>query len=296
MQIYFGLIVCFSQALLTSLVISQEPDRIWLEPKRPTSFESDWNARGVQKVTAKIIEFDGTKISYVVTGDEAETVASSARVLWIERGDVDDLEAEAIQFFADGQYSESLTKLPIILKQRPPVWRQQWLTMMAANAAWKSRRSKIALELVSQLDRRPLPLMTISWLPIAWKNGTQPSDAIAQAKQRLEDPSLAVQLVAASWLLSSANRSEAIDTLKTLQRGPKPNIAALAEALLWRSATPPQVTQQYKSWQKKIDGMPMVLQTGPTITLIDKLRSAGLSDAADPLQWSLELTPIHPVN
>ena len=48
---------------------------------------------------------------------------------------------------------ESLTKLPDVLKERPPVWRQQWITMLASVAAWKSGRSKICLELVSQLDR-----------------------------------------------------------------------------------------------------------------------------------------------
>ena len=31
-----------------------------------------------------------------------------------------------------------------------------------------------------------------------------------------------------------------------------------------------------------------------TETLIDKLRSAGQADEADRLQWSLDLTPIHP--
>lgn len=49
-----------------------------------------------------------------------------------------------------------------------------------------------------------------------------------------------------------------------------------------------------ESWQSKVDALPMVLQIGPMGTLIEKLRSAGQSDAAERLQWSLDLTPIHP--
>ena len=72
------------------------------------------------------------------------------------------LEASALETFAEGDYSASLLKLPDILAAKPPVWRQQWITMIAAVAAWKSGRSELSLELVSQLDRRPLPPIAIA--------------------------------------------------------------------------------------------------------------------------------------
>ena len=169
----------------------------------------------------------------------SQTIVAASRVLWIEPETVSALESEMIALFAAEKHAEALARLPAVLQQRPPVWRQQWITMLAAVAAWKSGRSKIALELVSQLDRRPLPPIAIAWLPIAWQNGVQPADAVAIAKARISDPSPAVQLVAASWLLSSPDRSQASTVLQRLQTEPRVEISRLAEILQWRTATPP---------------------------------------------------------
>jgi hypothetical protein len=269
-------------------------DRVWLEPPRPTSTQSDWYPRAIEKLSGKVIDFDAKQLRFLRSGDEAETVIAARRVLWIDSENASDLEAEAIEHFVKKRYRESLSKLPGILQQRPPVWRQQWITMLAANAAWKSGRGKISLELVSQLDRRPLPPIAVAWLPVAWRGGVQPPDALSEAKNRLSDPSPAVRLVAASWLLSSPDRNQAASVLKQLQTDDRPQIAQLAEVLLWRMATPPTVIQSVASWRTKIDALPMVLQVGPTKTMIDKLRSAGQSELANRLQWSLDLTPIHP--
>ena len=289
-------LVLFSMStLLCGDVDAQDDvDRIWLEPKRATSTESTWYPRAIEKRSGRIVDLDAKQLRLVVAGDEAETILAASRVLWIEPAGISDLQAETLQLYADEKYFESLSRLPNVLKQRPPVWRQQWITMLAANSAWKSRRSKIALELVGQLDRRPLPLMTLGLLPIQWKNGAPRADADTEANKRLSDSSPAVQLVAASWLLSSPTRSQAISTLQSLKAGPRTEIASLAEVLLWRTATPPQVKQLYREWQKKVDALPMALQTGPMRTLVDKLQSAGLDDEAKHLQWSLELTPIQP--
>jgi hypothetical protein len=285
--------VCFVLILICD---ARAADRVWLEPPRPTSSQSDWYPRAIKTLTGKVIDLDAKQLRFLVSGDEAETVIAAIRVLWIEPEHVADLEAEMIQQFVDGRYAESLSKLPSVLQRqpRPPVWRQQWITMLGAAAAWKSGRSKIALELVSQLDRRPLPPMSLAWLPVAWKNGVQRADAVTAAKARLSDPSPAVQLVAASWLLSSPDRNQASTVLRRLQSHDRAEIAFLAQILLWRTATPPQVIQSSREWQAKLEALPLVLQTGPTKTLIDKLRTAGQSDAANRLQWSLELTPIHP--
>ena len=61
-----------------------------------------------------------------------------------------------------------------------------------------------------------MPPVAIAWLPVAWQDGRQPADASAAAKARLSDPSVAVQLAAASWLLSSPERSEATAVLRQL--------------------------------------------------------------------------------
>ncbi|MFK8113568.1 MAG: hypothetical protein AB8B91_15310 [Rubripirellula sp.] len=276
-----GLLILFARP-----ASGQQLDRVWLEPPRPTSTESDWYPRPIESLEGQIVDFDARQLRMIVKGDEAETQVAARRVLQIEPGKVSQLESEAVRLFDAGEYGQSLGKLPAVLKQRPPVWRQQWLTMMAATAAWKSGRSKIALELVTQLDQRPLPPLVLAHLPIAWKNDRPNPDAISAAKTRLPESSAATQLVAASWLLSSPDRKNALTVLQQLKTAERKDIAALAEVLLWRAATPPQVNEASGAWEKRIDHLPMVLQAGPIETLVDKLQAAGQSKRAKFLQMT----------
>ena len=135
--------------------------------------------------------------------------------------------------------------------------------------------------------------MVLAWLPIAWRNGAQPGVAITIAKQRLQDSSSAVRLVAASWLLSSPDRGQGVAIINELKQDPRVEIAQLAEILSWRTATPPQVGQSSRTWEKRIEALPMALQTGPSRLLANKLQASGQEDAAKRLQWSLDLTPVY---
>ena len=269
-----------------------QADRIWIEPQRPTQAESDWYPRAIRHQLGKIISLDRDQLRWVVQGDEVETRIAASRVLWIEPGGTSENETDALRQFAKGDYAESLRPLLDVLAERPPVWRQQWISMLAAYGAWRSSRPAISLELVEQLDNRPLAPITLAWLPVAWRGGAQEPSAIQAASSRLADSSPAVRLVAASWLLSSPERARATTVVKQLtQDKERPWIARLAEILLWRVATPPQVSESRSEWLQKLDSLPMVLQVGPTITLIEKLRSAGQGDLAKRLELSLQLTP-----
>ena len=269
-------------------------DQVWIEPQRPTSTQSDWYPRAIEIHSGNVLRFDNEQLRFQPTGDAEEMVIAASRVLWIEPAEVSDLEAESLRLFASGEYSSSLQKLPEILAAKPPVWRQQWITMTAAVAAWKTGRAEIALELVGQLDRRPLPPIAIAWLPIAWTNRSLPANVVNAANDRLADPSPVVQLVAASWLLSSPQRNQAIAILKQLESQDRKEIVRLARILSWRAASPPEVLESSSGWEAAIDSLPMVWQTGPLTLMIDKLRSANQIEAANRLRWSLELTPIHP--
>ncbi len=267
-------------------------DRIWIDPQRPTKTESDWYPRAIRQQLGTIISLDRDHLRLIFQGDEAESRIAASRVLWIEPGASSEKESAALRQFAKGDYAQSLKPLLDVLDERPPVWRQQWISMLAAYAAWQSSRAAISLELVEQLDQRPLAPLTLAWLPIAWRGGAREPAAIEAATARLADPSPAVQLVAASWLLSSPERSRAAAVLQQLStRNERPWIARLAETLLWRVATPPQVNQSRGDWQQKLNALPMVLQVGPTITLMEKLRSAGQTESARQLELSLKLTP-----
>ena len=108
----------------------------------------------------------------------------SSRVLWIEWDDQSDLDKQLCSAFTNGRDQEVLAGLSEVLNQRPPVWRQQWLTMLGTVSAWRTHRGRISLELVSQLDKRPLPLMTVAWLPISWTNRVEPDIVVRDIELR----------------------------------------------------------------------------------------------------------------
>jgi len=286
--------VCLAFVMLTALRGGSRADQFWIEPQRANSTQSDWYARGIERRTGSVVRFDSDRFQYQPSGSDDEVLIASARVIWIDPQPITESEREAMRYLADGDYSASLQKLPEILRAKPPVWRQQWITMTAAVAAWKSGRPDISLELVSQLDQRPLPPIAIAWLPIAWTNRPQDANVIRAATSRLADASPAARLVSASWLLSSPKRSDAMLALKQLEAQDRKGIAKLARILSWRAATPPEVLQSHKQWESAIDSLPMVWQTGPLTLLVDKLQAANQNEAANRLRWSLELTPIQP--
>jgi len=270
-------------------------DRIWLEPAPTTVVQGDWFPRNIEIVSGRVVALDSKQFRVIPQGQTAETATSAARVLWIEPDQVSDLEREMVNLFKQGKYAQSLSILPDALKGRPAVWRQQWLTMLSANSAWKSGRASIALELVGQLDRRPLPAMVLAWLPIAWENGAQSAAVVRAAKERVQDSSAAVRLVAASWLLSSTDRNQALQIINELVKdsGTSKEISQLARILSWRVTPPPQVAALRKTWEKQIDALPMAVQTGPTRLLMNKLQASGQAEEAKRLQLSLDLTPIY---
>ncbi|MEM8665921.1 MAG: hypothetical protein AAGG48_00290 [Planctomycetota bacterium] len=270
-------------------------DRVWLQPRLSTSNDvsDSWFAPGIQTIVGKVNRYDAQVLEIERIDSTDLTQISPDRVIWIQSAGFKQLEQPMVDLYAAGDYATSLTKLRAILEQRPAVWRQQWITMLAANAALRSGRSEIAINLVSQLDRRPLPPVVIAWLPIAWKRGVSASGVVEQAAPRLTDSSEAVRLVAASWLISSAKRNDAITVLKQLRQSERREIALLAEALLWRTASPPDVKRSAEQWEKRLSAMPLVLQPGPTQTLADQFQAVGLSADAERLRWSMELTPIH---
>lgn len=273
-------------------------DEIWIAPSRRASKTSSWYPAAIESLRGRVTGLDAKQLTLAVANQEGNTTIAADRVVWIQPSAMSDSQSAMTQAFDEGRFRQSLAFLPEVLKSRPPIWRQQWLTMLAASAAKRSGRPKIALELVSQLDRRPLPPMVIAWLPIDWIPAGRAVKSTSNVRQqvasdRIGDDSALVRLVAASWLLGTAKRSVAIVQLKSLTRlDQRPTVAKLAQVLLWTTMSPPDVIQSESKWQSQLESLPMVLQVGPTLALQHKFQTSGLTESANRLRWSSELTPI----
>ena len=287
LAIFFPIIVLFSGALNVGFAST-----IWLAPSPSENRDSNWYPAAIQKQQGQVVQFDRDVIVITDPKTSRSRRLASSRVLWIESDDQTDREKKIRSFFEEQRDTDVLSGLSDVLKERPPVWRQQWLTMVAAVSAWRTKRGKVALELISQLDQRPLPLMILAWLPIAWTNQITAEPLVADALARLSDPSPIVQLIASSWLLSSVHRNVASEKIKELITSERTEVAQLASALLWRVATPEQVKKSAEDWRDEIDRMPLMLQGGPLVLLKSKLQSSGEATAAEHLQWSIDVAPL----
>ena len=267
-------------------------DTIWLAPNDSTTQVQNWYVKSVEKLRGEVKQFDDKAIIIIEESSSREVRHVSSRVLWIEWDDQSDLDKQLCSAFANGRDQEVLAGLSEVLNQRPPVWRQQWLTMLGTVSAWRTHRGRISLELVSQLDKRPLPLMTVAWLPISWTNRVETDVVVRDAVDRIDDPSDLVRLAASSWLLTSAHRKLAIETLERLMQSERKEVALLAETLSWRIKSPIEAKQSVKQWKEFVANLPLVLQTGPIILLRDKLESAGDESTAKLLEWSLDVSPL----
>ncbi|MEC8474343.1 MAG: hypothetical protein VXZ38_06835 [Planctomycetota bacterium] len=287
LAIFFPIIVLFSGALNAGFAST-----IWLAPSPSEPRDTSWYPAEIQKQQGQVVQFDQDAIVIIDPKTSRSRRFASSRVLWIEADDQTDREKKIRSLFEERRDSDVLSGLSDVLNERPPVWRQQWLTMVAAVSAWRTKRGNVALELINQLDQRPLPLMTLAWLPIAWTNQVTVEPLVADALDRLSDSSPMVQLIASSWLLSSVHRNVASEKIKELITSERKEVAQLASALLWRVATPEQVKKSAGDWRKEIERMPLMLQSGPLVLLKSKLESSGEATAAEHLQWSIDVAPL----
>lgn len=300
--------ICVSVALALSIsapvasrVAAQSPPhRVRLAPPIDTkSTPSErWYPRPLSTLIGTVETFDADQLSIHLDEQPLPTRVASERVLEIELVQTPDDQAAAIAAF---QQADHGTALPALIRSisehdassRPPVWRQQWLSMVASQAAMRSGRGDIAIELVSQLDARPLPALIIGLLPIDWTGEFASNPALVDvAAKRAASDSLAVKLVAASWLLRSPQyRPAAESALKRLAaQSDRPWIAALAGQLVWRTKPPPEIESKLKQWESEIDQLPMALQTGPMVCLLHVVRKSGLTDATKKWELAIELS------
>jgi hypothetical protein len=279
--------------------VQSQPDRVRLAPgiesKSPS--KQRWYPRPVTTQIGKVVQLDANQLSIILAGQVTPTRFASERVLGIELSTIPEDQAAAIESFNQGNFTAALPGLIRSISERdrsdrPPVWRQQWLSMLAAQAAMRSGRGDVALELVAKLDARPLSAMILGILPIDW-TGTlvTDNDMFDSAVRRAKSDSLAVKLVAASWLLRSPTyRSAAESAIRRLAaQQDRKRISSLAAQLVWRTKTPPELQAQLAQWEDQIDELPMALQTGPMVSLRHHAQRAGIKDAARKWELAIEL-------
>tara|TARA_R110002049_G_scaffold4601_5_gene32384 strand:+ start:538120 stop:538989 length:870 start_codon:yes stop_codon:yes gene_type:complete len=267
-------------------------DTVWLQPTRSTAEQRSWYPGAITQLKGEIHHFDAKALRITTLDESTETAVASHRVLWIELGTMSDNEAAVTGLLDRRERLDSLRPLEAALRDDLPRWRKQWLMLRTANSMWQVSRSPLALSLCRVADPPPLFL---AWFPVAWTRLDPEPRATDLNQQKLGTMTAEMQLVSISWQLRSLGGERALAMIDRLtQDASSVEVKQLAEVLRWRLATPREVIANADKWQAHVDALPMVLQVGPTLTLIEKFEAAGLADRAERLKLSLKLTPPFP--
>ncbi len=271
-------------------------DRIWIEPAATTNAKSPFLPRAISQVVGAVETFDDETLVYVVGGETALPL-SSARVVWVEPAFDDATTTDALALYRKGEYQVAIAPLLQVISQGPPVWQAQWLSMHLWNAAYQCQKYAAVLELVNQIDNRPVPLLVLGGLPLRWTNEAASPAAIEAAVKCLSqnDRSDATRLVAASWLIGQNDDRQAVETLELLSKqSERPAISQLAAVLLWRKTPPPAIRDKSRDWELRLGRLPLTLYAGPAVLAAQTWEAIGDDDRSIECLLSVALTPPRP--
>lgn len=282
----------FVVGLASAAATAAASDRIRYTPEQtrqtgPLNVPSEeWIPQPLVTVIGTIESFNGQWLEILPDGTEEPLRLPSDRLLLVDPGWQDADAVAGVEAYRQADYKEAIPRLLEAVKRRPDAWRQQWLSVRMAVAAFEVNRYPAVLELVAQLDRSELPAVMVGQLPIQWHTPSRNPQLVAAAKSKLTAPEPLVRLIAASMLLGGADSTTAEATLKELsQDGTHPLLARLADALLWRQTPPPETKEEFPRWKQKLERLPIAVRWGPMMVAADRLQAAGEKEQA--LEWWL---------
>lgn len=283
------LIVCSGPSDGRRTLQAAAPDRIGYTPARlgtRSTPDLPWIPQPLITAVGTIERFDQQRLTLRPVDGEAVVELAADQLLWIEPGWDDPDAVAGMAAYRAGDYAEAIPRLLAALKQRPAVWRQQWLSVRMAIAAFEAGRYPAVLELTAQLDRIGLPAVMVGQLPFAWHGPARDPQRAAAARGQLTAAEPLVQLMAASYLLGGSEGAAADATLARLsQEGERPLVARMADALRWRQSPPAQTRARFPQWQEKLGRLPIAVRWGPMMVIADRWQAAAEPEKA--LEWWL---------
>ena len=124
-----------------------------------------------------------------------------------------------------------------------------------------------ACQLYLQLLAKDPETRFAEFIPVAWESGMVDGQFAESAKRWMNANDPMAQILGASWLFGTSDRSAAIAKLKELSRDIRPTVAHLASAQVWRSEMLSADTAQVDRWALQVKRMPKSLQAGPLLML-----------------------------
>jgi tetratricopeptide (TPR) repeat protein len=216
--------------------------------------------------TGTIVDYSGAGIRLELASGRQEQIRPD-QIVSVETTKVKHHDT-ADRFFGEGNYRDALAAYRSAVEADKRAWMRRDILAQMVVCYQRLDRIAEAGQTFSIIVRSDPQTQHFSVIPLSWKPQQPSPDVERQAKGWLADEDQpAMALLGASWLLNSAERGAAEDTLRTLSTGKDANVAMLAEAQRWRMQIVTATPEDTLVWKGRIEQFPEMLKAGPYLIL-----------------------------
>ncbi len=274
-------------------LLQSQTDVLWLDPNaKPSS----WQPLALERYEGRVIGISSQSIRLEPIPSDLGAASRSQdfnldRLVRWQLAPRSEAESQAIKLTMHGDARQAARQWIVAAteyKTKETLWRRSYLIAQSYPLLFSSGEYGALFDVIKQnslADRIPT---LCAMLPLCWTNESLPQIALEQASTELPSANAANRLLAASWLLPTAQKDQAIQALRAIAEAKPPSLLAkIASIQLWRELTPDQFAEQQQLLRTQVEELPIALQAGPLIVLAEKYRAIGQADEAADLLLSV---------
>ena len=233
-------------------------------------------SEGTRRLRGKITRWQGSSL----------TLSAGARDRQIDNARIVDIETpwsepavEARQLFSVGNFSRAVVLLRQAIGDEQRPWAGAMLRANLVQALLVTEQPAAACEQFLVLLRDDPNTRFLKIAPLAWADVSNDASLVGRASEWLKAEAPAAQLLAASYLVGTAQQETALETLERLAQDLDERIAGLAAAQVWRARKNVDA-RLLEQWNQKVSSLPKELRPGPYYVLAKHFEATNQYDEA----------------
>jgi len=252
---------------------SERPDTVIVR-----SGQSDGNQKneGTRRIRGKITRWEGSAMTLAAGSRDRQI--DNIRIVGVETA-WSKTAVEGRQQLAAGVFPRAAELLRQAVEEEQRPWAKAMLRADSVRALLAIEQPVAACEQFILLLRDDPNTRFLNIAPMAWTDGANDASLVKRASDWLKLEVPAAQLLAASYLIGTAQQETALQTLEHLAQDLDQRIAGLASAQIWRTQQNVDV-RLVEQWKQKLLSLPKQLRPGPNYALARHFEAADQPDQA----------------
>ena len=175
--------------------------------------------------------------------------------------------AEAEKHFAQGEFQEAVKKYQSAIRSEQRRWAKKMIFAKTIPCLRNMKQSEAACDRFFALVSDDPDTPFFSSIPLAWLTTEPPASLERKCAAWLKDNRSSVRLLAASYLISTSQRSSAMTVLQEIADSRQSPQNMLASSQIWRTQTVGASEDRLHKWEAAIRQLEPELQFGPFFVL-----------------------------